>query len=208
MSRCRRYTPQYHVLGVASGRVEETERPREMQGPLGVPGREGRGPEEVGEVDIQVQIWMVRRESGGGSWHGNGREEYSRLRDFSLQKTGKEGFEHLVQSIVERREWAVGSPGPWEPAPGGPDKPGSARIIHSANTDYWVRWGARDIAGNKAKKHACPCGAFIQVGETNNKHVAGGFENGPAACAVQMVKSQRLPVPWSQIKDDLIKITL
>lgn len=68
--------------------------------------------------------------------------------------------------------------------------------------------GARDIAGNKAKKHACPCGAFIQVGETNNRHVAGGFENGPAACAVQMVKSQCLPIPWSQIKDYLIKITL
>lgn len=41
--------------------------------------------------------------------------------------------------------------------------------------------------GNKAKKNACPCGAFIQGGETNNKHVASGFENGPAACVVQMV---------------------
>lgn len=40
----------------SGGRDGEAKRPREMQGPLGVPGREGRGPEEVGEVDIQVQI--------------------------------------------------------------------------------------------------------------------------------------------------------
>lgn len=38
----------------------------------------------------------------------------------------------------------------------------------------------------KQKNNACPCRAFIQVGETNNKHVASGFENGPAACVVQM----------------------
>lgn len=47
--------------------------------------------------------------------------------------------------------------------------------------------GTWDTSGNKAKNNACPCGAFIQVGETNNKHVASGFENGPAACVVQMV---------------------
>lgn len=41
---------------LSGGRDGEDKRPREMQGPLGVPGREGHGPEEVGEVDIQVQI--------------------------------------------------------------------------------------------------------------------------------------------------------
>lgn len=47
--------------------------------------------------------------------------------------------------------------------------------------------GVWDTSGNKAEKNACPCGAFVQVGETTHKHVARGFENKPEACVVQMV---------------------
>lgn len=60
---------------------------------------------------------------------------------------------------------ALGSLCPGELTHGGPYKPCSTCVIHSANmSSVQTVPSTGDASVNKAENNACPCGAFIQVG--------------------------------------------